>query len=61
MKMTFMGTHEASKLYGFTKQAVFNRHRRGTMPAPVAILKMGPIWDARDLIAHKKKLDREKP
>jgi hypothetical protein len=56
-QMQLAGIHEAAEVYGFTKQAVFNRLHRGTMPKPIAQLQMGPVWLLSDLIAHKRHLD----
>lgn len=55
----YMGVAEAAELYEMTPQAINNRRNRGTMPEPVATLRMGHIWLAEDLISHRRLLEQQ--
>jgi predicted DNA-binding transcriptional regulator AlpA len=48
----YMGMSEVAEYRGFTRQAVLNRFNRKTLPAPVAHLRMGPIWETADIVSY---------
>lgn len=45
-----VGPGEVAEMFGVETNVVSNWRKRGKLPAPVAVLKMGPIW-TRDQFA----------
>lgn len=52
LSQSYMGISEIARYRGVTKQAVVNWRVRDKLPAPVALLKMGPIWRTKDITSH---------
>jgi hypothetical protein len=48
-----IGLAELAELYGVSKNTANTWARRHDWPAPVATLKMGPVWDRETILAHK--------
>lgn len=47
-----MGVAEVAQHFGVTKSAVGKWiERRRVLPAPVAVLQMGPVWDTDEILA----------
>ena len=46
-----MGTAEIAALLGVSRQRVLQLAAHEGFPAPVAVLSMGKVWDARDIRA----------
>lgn len=51
--MKLIGLAELAELYGVSKNTASTWSRQRDWPAPIAILKMGPIWDQEQVEAHK--------
>lgn len=51
--MNLLGLAELAELYGVSKNTASTWSRQRDWPAPVATLKMGPIWDQAEIEAHK--------
>lgn len=51
--MKLIGLAELAELYGVSKNTASTWSRQRDWPAPVATLKMGPIWDQDEVEAHK--------
>lgn len=55
-KPTYLGLAEVADLLGIPTTAAGMRRRRGKLPAPIAELKMGPLWELaqfKDLLKAK--------
>lgn len=48
-----IGLAELAELYGVSKNTANTWARRHGFPAPVATLKMGPVWDRDEVVAWK--------
>lgn len=56
-KPTYLGLAEVADLLGIPTTAAGMRRRRGKLPAPIAELKMGPLWELaqfKDLLREQK-------
>lgn len=51
--MKLIGLAELAELYGVSKNTANTWSRQRDWPAPVATLKMGPVWDQDEVEAHK--------
>lgn len=51
--MKLIGLAELAELYGVSKNTASTWSRQRDWPAPVATLKMGPIWNQEEVEAHK--------
>lgn len=51
--MNLIGLAELAELYGVSKNTANTWARRHDWPAPVATLKMGPVWDRDQILRHK--------
>lgn len=49
------GIHEIADAYEVDRQTVYYWRRKPGFPAPLADLKMGPVWDAREILKWKRK------
>jgi hypothetical protein len=54
-----IGLAEIADLYEVSKTTVGNWTRRADWPRPIANLKMGPVWDAAEVVAHKTPASRQ--
>lgn len=51
--MNLIGLAELAELYSVSKNTANTWARRHDWPAPVATLKMGPVWDREEILRHK--------
>jgi hypothetical protein len=61
------GVHEAAQILGISKSALADRRRHGdprrslqeqpSFPAPLAVLRCGPIWDADELYRYRRRYE----
>lgn len=51
--MNLIGLAELAELYGVSKNTANTWARRHDWPKPVANLRMGPVWDRDEVVAHR--------